>query len=370
MATKKRTLMKLQDMDKEQKKKLFVTFFCYLLVGFSLLTYFSLSLYNEKIHADDDWEYDLHDPPEQAALADELSVNAQRISVGTYIENLRELNIKSSYFRVEFMVWFNWTGDEDLNPAGNFRVYKGLINKNVLMEESHEDGRHYQLVSVDASISKNFDTKRFPLESHQLRIYVESTDPIQEVRFIPDTENSGINRSISLSGYEFTRNDVGAVSYLYDSTHGNPDVKEREMTSEIVTAFEINRASMGLYFKCFIALVGTITWVLIALVICTYHHVDPLGMLPGALFGTVGNIMIGASLLPDALELGLLEYVNLWGILMILGVTIAIININQSRKKNQQNQDYANIFGTVLFFTMLFFALAGNIIMPLVAYAW
>ncbi len=361
--------MKFKNLDSAQKRRLLISFFAYVITGTLILSVFLFVLYNDRADADEDWYSYLSDPVEQQTKANGLSEDAQIVNVGTYVENLREVNLKSSYFRVEFMLWFNWTGPEDVNPAGNFRIYKGLINRATTMEEIHNGDEHYQLLSVDVSVSKNYETRRFPLESHQLRFYVESTDPIQEVRFVADRQNSGMNKNITVTGYKFLRNDIGEVTYTYDSNHGHPDIGTSEMTSEIVTAFEINRSDFGMYFKCFIALAGTVTWVLITLFICTYHHVDPLGMVPAALFGTVSNIMIGASLLPDALQMGLLEFVNLWGVLSILGGAIAIININQVRK-NGKDMAYTGYYGKFLFYTILAFAVAGQLLMPLVAYIW
>lgn len=365
----KRTFVKIADLESNQRVHLFLTILIYVVVSVLCLTHFVTTLSDERQHADDSWYTYLSDSPEQKENVAKWSQGATVVNVGTYVENIRELNYKSSYFRVEAMVWFDWEGDESINPMENFRVYKGVINKTHVYDEMHEGNKHYQLIGLDVSVSKSFDTKRFPLDSQQLRFYIECTQPINEVIFQPDYENSGMNANLELSGYEFVRSDIGQVTYTYDSTHGNPTMKEQETTSEVVTAMEINRSSFGLYFRCFIALAGTITWVLIALFICSYHHVDPLSMLPAALFGTVGNIMVGANLLPDALEMGLLEYVNLWGVVTIIGVTIVIININNIRK-NQGNHSFANLYGTVMFYVVAFFAIIGQIILPLSSYIW
>lgn len=359
--------MKLRDMNQAQRKKLYTNFWAYVIVGMLVLGYFCTRLAFDRDHAKDNWDDYLADPAPRAELVAKESENATQVTVGTYVDNLREINMKSSYFRVEFSLWFNWTGPADLNPAGNFRIYKGLEHERTLIREVHDGDTHYQLVGVDVSVSKEFVTKRFPLESHQLRFYVESLLPIQEIVFVSDYENSGLNRNLHIAGYDYERYDMGVVSYMYDTTHGDPTLQEKMITSELVTALEINRSSWGLYFKCFIALLGTITWVLISLYINTYHHVDPLGMIPGALFGTVSNILVGANLLPDALEMGLIEYVNLWGVLTIIGVSVAIININRIRKKHQDNE-FAHLYGTVLFYTILAFGVSGQVIMPLIAY--
>ena len=359
--------MKYRDLDRAKKSKLLRLVVVYLVVGLSIMLYCGTMLFQHKSGELENWAGHLSDAPELKAIASERQKTATPVSVGTYVENLREINLKESFYRVEFQVWFLWDGDPSIDPASNFRVYKGLIHNKNIIKETYENGKNYQLVSMDVSVSKNFEVMRFPLDSHQMRFYVESTHPIEKVVFVPDFENSGINRNLTIAGYEFLRHDIGATSYLYDSTHGDPEINDQEMNSEIVTAFEINRSGFGLYLKCFIALVGTLTWTLIALFICTYHRVDPLGMMPGALFGTVGNIMIGASLLPDALEMGLLEYVNMWGVLAILGTTVAIININRIRNK-QEDKEFAHYYGKVVFGLMVVFTVAGNVLFPVLAY--
>lgn len=101
--------------------------------------------------------------------------------------------------------------------------------------------------------------------------------------------------------------------------------------------------------------------------LCTYHRVDPLSMIPAALFGTVSNIMVGANLLPDALEIGLLEYVNAWGIFTIIAGALTIININRIRNKHGDKR-FAALFGRVMSFTLMFIVILGHILMPLSAY--
>ncbi len=359
--------MRMRDWEPAQKRRIAIVFLLFFGIAAIILMYFLSVLIQDRTHAEDTWQAHLHDNAAQAELAETLSANATRVLVGTYVENMREINLRDSYFRVEALVWFRWEGDAGLDPAHHFRIYKGAVNHQSVVSESYENGVNYQLVRIDVNVSKNFETRRFPLESHQLRFYVESDIPIQQAVYDADKEGSGINWAMSVTGYQFMRHDVGAVTMLYDSTHGDPRLENSEMNAELVTAVEINRADFGMYFKCFIALAGTLTWTLIALYICTYHRVDPLGMLPGALFGTVSNIMIGANLLPDALQMGLLEFVNIWGMLSILGTTIAVISINRERKKNP-GSEFTNYYGRMLFYAMLAITVVGQVALPLASY--
>lgn len=179
-------------------------------------------------------------------------------------------------------------------------------------------------------------------------------------------KNSGFNEHLTITGFKFLRAGIGNMAYEYDSTHGDPELTETTMTSEVVSAFEIKRVDFGLYFKCFIALYATLIWVMISLYICTYHHVDPLGMLPAALFGAVGNIVIGTNLLPDSTSTGLLEYGNIWGAVMILAATFAVISINRVREL--KDEAYAKYYGRFLFYLICGFMIVGEILLPVIAY--
>ncbi|MDD2414423.1 MAG: hypothetical protein PHI94_04560, partial [Eubacteriaceae bacterium] len=174
---------------------------------------------------------------------------------------------------------------------------------------------------------------------------------------------------LSISGYNIIKYGTLVRSQQYDSKNGDPTLNQPVTTSEYLTAIMINRSSWGTYIKCFIALVGTITWVMITLFICTYHRVDPLTMIPAALFGTVTNLMVGANLLPDAMEVGLLEYVNFFGIAIILIGATGVINVNRIRNK-YESRAFSSYYGSVYLVTLLTFTIIGNILLPVCAYVW
>lgn len=349
-----------------QKKRLFLSLGLFLIISLSFLIYSVTTLYQDKMAEDNYWDQYLEVDSKVQTKVDDLSKNATKVAVGTYVENLKEINLKSNNFSLDYLIWFNWEGNPDLDMADNFHIYKGNITKKELVKDYHENNINYQLVRVSVTVSKTYWTPRFPLESHQLRIYVESNYPVEEVMFTKQSE-AEINPNLSIAGYDFTRLESAIVANEYISNHDDPTISGDVITSEQVTEFEISRSDFGTYFKCFIALLGTSIWVFITLYINTNHRVDPLGMIPAALFGTVSNIMVGANLLPDALQVGLLEYVNFWGILTILSVTFSVINVNRIRNK-YEDRDFAHFYGLIMFWTILIVILVGHILLPVAAF--
>lgn len=355
----------LKPLEGWQRRRLLSSVLAVVVIAILFLTYACVTMEQDKRRIQDKWTDVSPLSVQTLAELDERCQAATLVRCGTYLEYIKEISLKNGTFRVSMEVWFRWEGSPDLDMIHNFRFYKGSINAMDVVSESHENGVNYQMVMVDVTVSKNYTTSRFPLDNHVLNIYLESQYPVKEVRFVVDEESS-MNEGLHLSGYDVVKHSVYENAYTYDSVHGNPALTEPPMTSEVVTSVLISRAGMGLYVKCFIALFGTTLWVFIALFICTYHHVDPLGMIPAALFGTVSNIMVGASLLPDALSLGLLEYVNFWGILTIIAAAVVIININRIRSK-YQDKDFAKFYGRVMFTILIVCVLTGHVIMPLCA---
>lgn len=362
--------MKFKEMKDWQIKKLAMSFVIIVVIAAVFLTGAVSTLYRDRADEARYWNSAFQSSDEANQLVEELGGSATKVLVGTYLENIKEISLKSSHFRVVFLTWFRWEGDPDLDMMNHFRVYKGYENKMEVVKDYHEGDLNYQLMRCDVTVTKDYWTRRFPLESHQLRFYIESDYPVERVIFVPDTEESGLNSGLSIAGYNVKKHETGIFTMVYDNVHADPELEEQKVvTSEFVTAIELNRSSWGLYAKCFIALFGTTTWVLIVLFLCTYHHIDPLGMIPAALFGTVSNIMVGANLLPDALQMGLLEYVNIWGILTILAVTVSVITINRIRNK-YEDRDFAKFYGRVMFYTIFTLTLAGHILMPVVSFMY
>ena len=359
-------IQKITNLKSWQKRKLFSWFFAVLIFGITFLGTTGYVLYQDKVAEDYYWENGLKDDEENLRELAGINQNAVPVTAGTYIETIKTIDVKGDNFRVLFNCWFTWEGTEELDMINNFRVYNGTINKMEVLEDFVENGVHYQCARIDSTISKSYWTTRFPLESYQLRIYIESLYPAERVNLIADTKYSGINPNLSISNFVLRRHAVSTYTMRYDNIKNDP-APQSPFHQELVTSLEVNREGIGLYIKCFIALLGTLTWVFITIFICTYHRVDPLSMIPAALFGTVANIMVGANLLPDALRLGLLEFVNLAGVAIIILGAITIININRIRAK-RQDMDFAKLFGRMMFYMLLTFTIIGIFWFPLMAY--
>lgn len=361
---------KLKTFTRKQKRELIRYILLYVIVAALFVSYSAYVLVKDRNMAQADWDNNFKASDTVDVDLSKYEDAETKVMTGTYLETIRAISFKESSFRANLTVWFKWEGKEDLDMLSNFRIYNGYINKLETTEDYHEDGINYQSANVDVTITKTFDTIRFPLGSHILNIYVESEYPVDEVLLIDDEENSGINNSLMIAGFNIKEDKTQALVYTYDTTHGSPSyIEGTAKQSEHLTSLYIVRSSLGLYFKCFIALFGTIIWVLMVLYMSAFHKVDSLTFIPAALFGSVSNIMIGANLLPDGLEFGLLEMVNIFGVFSILISGAIIIHINNLRRK-EANQHYRTVFVKTMFFIIVSFVVITNLLLPILAYSF
>lgn len=356
-------------LEKKQKKKMW-TWITVIFVFFGLYVgYTSWFLHHDAKMEDVYWERYLNENPTLTENEKLQAENAIKVKTGVYVENINQIDMRSSNYTITFQVWFRWNGSPQLDMIDNYEIYNGQIVSQETLKDIETGETNYQLARVRATVAKTYWTTRFPMGSHQLRFYLEPKDDIRNIVFEEDKDNSTINENINISGFDLKRFDTNIFVKEYANNKSNPETegKGSYTVTEFMAAMDLNRENIGLYVKCFIALVGTLSWVLIVLFICTYHNVDPLSMIPGALFGTVSNIIVGANLIPDALHIGLLEFVNIFGILIILFASFAIITINRQRSYHKDDT-FASFFGKHIFWLLTFFTILGNVLLPLCAY--
>lgn len=353
-----------------QQRKMLLFWFCFVsFAATAFITSASVYLIADKKNEQLSWDYYFTEADTYTEAEIAASANAAKLTTGTYVERLDSVDIKNSKYAVTFKCWFNWSGFDDLDMEHRFELYEGTIKNIVKKDEHRENGNNYQLFEVTADVSKEFGTKRFPLGSYQLRLYLKPLDNIEHIVLIPDKENSGINPKLNAAGFSLDRSGTALFIHRRSADAEGAYYKGggTESYSEVLTAMELKRNSIGLYLKCIIALIGTGIWALITLYICAHHQTDSLGMMPAILIGTVTNLMIGANLVPDALHTGLLEFINVWGIYTVLIATVLIVVINRIRSKYNES-GFAEFFGKILFYTVLITTVLGHIILPLSAF--
>lgn len=363
--------MKWKQMNLGQRKKLLLWSVIITISSLLFLIPAVCILKEEKIYSANEYNLVTTVSSEDAEHLEELQRTAVSVITGTYVETIKDISMKNSSYRMEFLVWFRWEGENRITFLNNnIQIRNGTINKIEVEENYHKDNLHYQRLRVDATIARHFDSACYPLGCQSLSFYIAPfTYTADEVVFVPDKEHSGVNKNLSASGYSLLEEKVGYNIKHELTTMGNPGLSSPKEVSYLAVGMMLQRNSWGLFVQCFIALFGAIVWMLIALYICALHRVDPILTLPPALFGAISNLIVDTNLLPDMIHFGLIEYMNLYGILIILSSTLCIIQVNRIRSHSEEHT-YADTFGHIMFYIITLLSIAGMILMPVIAYKW
>ena len=381
-------------MTKQQQKYLYTSVVLVVLFFTIFLAVTCTMLIKDKSSEISVWnEYEADLDEETLALIDKYGKDATEVEVAIDVEEIRSIDFKNSNYVICMNVAYMWEGhdDWDFSDASFVRFDRGDIEdsnlivdyrggKDKIKSEASEideriaaSGKNYQKVYYEATITKDYKTVRFPLGSHQLRFFLTPSINIDQIKFKVNSDECFMNDDMKIRGYDIVNygvneyvsvTDKHLLNPVYDS-YSNGD--DNIYTMQVMGQIEINADGLGTYIKCFIALFGTLAWIVMCLYICSYRKVDSLSLTGSAFFGAVSIIVVSASLLPDALHMGLVEYVNIFGIAIIIAAATTIIRVNNFRNEHGK-VIFAHFYGKTMLWTFIAIILIGNILLPLSAW--
>lgn len=262
--------------------------------------------------------------------------NSKKVTIGTYLERIEDLNIKESYWTYEFYLWFKWNpneidllGEKDLSHKNElpFTIINGDILKAELVDRFIDSSNHIEYIQyfVKAKSTQFFDVSLYPIDKHDLIISIEHKwIDRKNLYFEPDTIDSKVSSRVMVSGYE-KENKIKLIEkpHAYKSARGNPRFSSDYKTdfSQYRMAFRIYKGGLSVILKLFLILYTAVLITFIAA-----FAPDPSRYTVGALFTAAGGSYILASKLPTTNIFSLAEIINSFCIISIVAM-IALLGI-------------------------------------------
>ncbi|MEF9894882.1 MAG: hypothetical protein RR296_01200 [Clostridia bacterium] len=339
----------------------------------------SILMYNNKVETVS--KYDQTPLIDDAKMAELTIVEGSvPVKTGMYMESITNVSVSNNSWQNTFLLWFRWNDADDPMgylkdpadyPGNRFIIGNGSFSpaSKTLMIDRHgvEDGlpagEHYQQYRISSTVEKYFDTTRYPLDSHQLKIFIEDERDMSRVRLIPDDEFSGVSPYLTVAGFDVINTTCGSYLNEYSSKMNDPVFEnvafetEGKKTMEFVFVTRVARSGYGLFLKAFLSLFGMLLWVCIGLYNNAYNRVDAMGAMNTGIFGAVSSMIVGMNLLSDARGSGLIEYVNFFALAMILITTVYVISINRARAR-KEDVTYTDCYAQMLFWVVVILTVA------------
>ena len=180
-------------------------------------------------------------------------LSPRHVDVGVYVNNIPSVNLKEKKFQVDFHIWFRWSGD-DIDPLESFAIVNGHIDAKDALVRKKIGNVNYGSYRVEATIYRNFDLSRYPLDKQSLKIQIEDAKSRgAELVYRADKDNSGISQKINIAGWRIGRVDNYESVTRYPSNHGDISMAKNAESAvpRYTFAVDIQRGGYGNFIKLF-----------------------------------------------------------------------------------------------------------------------
>lgn len=265
----------------------------------------------------------------------------ETVTVGLYLQNVPEIDIKTNSFSAEFYLWFLWAGDID--PTLTYEL-TNVVNITELTKipifidasgnsapETLPDGRKLQQFHVYGRFGHPFPLGRYPFDHHDIEISLEdgrnATDALVHEL---DAKGTAMRPELSIPGWKLSPMEAKLGRSKFATTFGDPrSGRSDESYSHVDFTVHIERPVLGIISKTVvpIALIILITF---GAFFCQPIDIDArLCLTITALISAVALQLTAATELPPTGALLLLDKIYLLSYVAILAVTFCSIGANR-----------------------------------------
>lgn len=267
--------------------------------------------------------------------------------------------------------------------ADSYGTVKELEEKDYVDENGVIRTLCYQKVKFEAKFEKAFDSYRYPLDSIQLKMYIQPTMDATYLRYTPDRDTNDYGESLSgfssyfklTNGYRAVnetdeiKNFTQKVNYYQDVNNDPSTPFSHTYKTQLEIIVRANRQGISLFLQAFVNLFSVIIWIGIAFYNQSYNGEDSIGMLGTGLFGAISSILVGISMVSDAGLFSLITMINIFTLGVIMIMTYQSIAARRAAVKNDQTAiAYNGIKLRITFFILLICIFIMFIGLPAISY--
>ncbi|MGL4395261.1 MAG: hypothetical protein ACRCS9_01860 [Hyphomicrobium sp.] len=265
-------------------------------------------------------------PEAVRAAAEAATVAPDSVTIGTYINDIHELDFRSHSYAIDLYVWFRWKA-KDANPAKSMefmnRANPTDHQRDLLAEEpkAMPDGSYYAILRNQGRFSVKFRFERFPFDQQLLPIVMEDTLAGEAAQtYVADTQPVTINPDVVLPGYKVGTPRLVVKSHRYPTNFGDLSVGDSESYSRATIEIPVSRPLLTVSIKTFMPVLLLILSSAMVLIVRPSLVEGRIGLAITALLTLVALQLTASATLPDVDYLMLIDKVYLASYAFIIAV--------------------------------------------------
>ena len=269
-----------------------------------------------------------------STAASSPSAGPEIVSVGFYVNDIYELDLKRSTYVVDFYIWLRWKGDVD--PTA-FEFLNGTLDLKEHPFTEQVNGINYAAFHCRGTFHSIFDFRRYPLDKHELLIVMEDgSHETSQIVYAIDRDNMKAPLPFTISGWTVDQPVFETRSDLYQTNFGDPAEAAGSSSTyaQLHCSIHITRSGDSIYIKTFLGLFIAVSIAFLSFLLKPAESDQRFALGVAAIFAAVSSEVVANSNLPDMPYLTLADKIHLFSLFMIfLSLMQSCLSLRLSRKK-------------------------------------
>lgn len=273
---------------------------------------------------------------------------SESVQVGLYVLNLGKFDVATGSFTADFYLSFKC---EKTCPAFDYE----FVNGRATSTDKIIDLPNEKFYRIQANLNSPVNLKRFPFDTQEVQIILEDKRLTRdELRYVPDLEESGVDSSIVFTGWELGQWSAREATHEYE-------VYDEEY-SQYIFSIPLERLTFNSIVKTFLPII------FIVLVMLSSFFLDPdkittrLGMVGSAL---VASVMFHISITNQIPPVGYLTFADKFMVmtyfivLLSFAMNVFMLELSERKKtellgKIHKYTEYSMFFIVAFLYLLLF----------------
>jgi len=281
---------------------------------------------------------------------------------GIYINRINEFDVKKGTATVDFWYWL--ISSDSSASLKNLELSNGTMESVGEVITQKENGLYYVSSRYIAQVQCALDMKKFPFDQQDIVLSFEDSDlTSDQMVFVPDTDNSGIDPAFRLNEWKFVGITYQTGAHHYPSSFGYLDIPSGQGSDysqfNVIVTLTREGSVFQKLFKYFWAVIVSVIVGLFALLIRVCDLDGRFGMAVGALFANVGCSFLLSDKLPESPCVSTAEwvsYISLGFIMVFLVESIISLAIyNRNHMVFSKRLDWGTFIASIIAYLGMWF---------------
>lgn len=274
--------------------------------------------------------------------------------VGAYVTGLSEFDLVKKSFQIDFWMWAispKYSGPlktlELVNASASKEQYDQTLTTTDPYHNFGADRKvFYSQRKFIGTIRSDWDEENYPFDRHVLLVEMEdANNDATAIVYLPDTQNTRISEGVKLDGWKVTNTSFTERKNTYDTTFGDPKLKDGESTySRVALAISIERETRLSFWKLTAGVYAAFVLSLLAF----FYDSDQTSLMSarssiivGSLFAAIINMRASEGVLGHSEHLTLIDKIHILTIFYVFaGALLTVISRLISEKSQGKTAMY------------------------------